>query len=249
MIANNKAYVFINGKKFFIKKDRYHNKYEIIVEKLANIAGVNCAKYHYSVKSNSYLSEDLNFLGDFKTAKELGLSIFENHLYKIWDFFEEKYPKESSKLMKEFIKVYLFNFFIVNPDLHSGNWGIVTNNDGTHSVYIFDNEYSFDDENCTCLTAELDDDFGYINCDILKNNIKELEYFLSVSSRESIELFINMFLKLTPDVFKMVILETGEDYGLSKNKINSLNRYYTTNYKLIKDALKKFDLVDDFSLK
>ncbi len=248
-------YIEVNNKNYFVKKDTYNDKHELIVERLANLVGIRCAHYYYREINGVgyYLSKDLSSNGIFFTADMLGLSRQSYSLYSVWDFFEKKYSDECSKLMSEFIRIYLFNFFTMNSDLHSGNWGILKNKNGNNSLYIIDNELSFNTEYGIYITSEIferKDEEDYDNYGFsLIENLKELEKFIKVSDKDSIGMLLELFNKLTPERFNIILGFIHQQYGLTKEQIDSLSELYKVNYDGIFHLLKFHNLVDDMVLK
>ena len=248
-------YIEVNNKNYFVKKDDNNDKHELIVERLANLVGIRCAHYYYREINGVgyYLSEDLSSNGIFLTADNLGLSRQTYSLYSIWSFFERKYPNECQKLMNEFIKIYLFNFFVLNSDLHSGNWGVLKDKNGNNSLYIIDNELSFNTEYGIYITSDIferKDEEEYDNYGFsLIENLKELDKFIKVSDKNSIEVLLELFERLTPENLNLILEFINQLYGLTREQMDELIKLYQRNYDGIFRLLKSHNLVDDMVLK
>ena len=255
MALGNNAFVFINGQKYYIKKDTFDDKHELIAERLAILANINCAHYIYQKKNGVgyYLSKDLSNNGDFFPADVLGLSRQSYSLYSVWNFFEKKYPKDCQKLMNEFIRIYIFNFFIMNSDLHSGNWGVLKDRNGNNSLYIIDNELSFNTEYGIYITSDIFERKGEEEYDnygfSLIENLKELDKFIKVSDKNSISALLELFERLTPENFNLILEFINQLYGLTGEQMDDLIKLYQRNYDGIFRLLKSHNLVDDMVLK
>ena len=251
----NNHYVVVNNQRYYCKLDKEEKKKELIVEYLAKIVNINCAHYEY-VNYNGhhyYLSEDLHTKGDFMTAFEVGLEVEEIYLYKIWDFIEDYYPQYAENLMKEYIKAFLFCFFILNSDFHSGNWGILMDDNLDRHLYILDNDLSFDDTIHHYITSEFyegspDIKYFFSNT-IIEENMKNLDLFIKTSSQEFIDELIDMYEKLSPEVFIQVLDTIKNKYGLKDSYYTKFVTLYEANYQAISELLKSHHLVDVLSLK
>lgn len=255
MRTKSNSFIVVDGRKYYVKKDEKGDKYELIVEKLAHIASVNCAHYYYKYVGNVgyYISDDIASDGKFITASDLGLGEDVYQLYEIWDFLEKHFPYDSASLMSDFVLVYLFNFFIINSDLHSGNWGIKTDQDGHHELYIFDNEYSFNTNACHYVTAEFfeyPDEFFH-NYDVfpVTENMKNLRHFIKTSDQLSNEVLVSLYELLDPPTFMHVLTEVDQEYGIKREEFRALKWLYETNYKEIGNLLREYKLIDGLVLK
>ena len=73
ILGKDKGTAEINGKKYFFKRNDAY--VEILVEKIADLFGLKHAHYFPITLygKNYYLSEDLNYQGQFETAFDAGI--------------------------------------------------------------------------------------------------------------------------------------------------------------------------------
>lgn len=240
IFSYNRGNLIIDGKKYFFKLIP-NNVYgiETLVENLAKLVDIKCPHYEYvTINGLNYsLSEDIAGTGDFYTAYELGF--FDNSLYDIWNVLEMQFPDKVSELMEKIIKIYIFDILLLNDDRNYGNYGFKVNDGKIEDVYIFDNEFSFQTGEVV-LSSKLDFkdklnkrvNIGNIPYE-LEPSIEELEYFLSTSSKEYIDLFNKIYMTLTPEVVKKEL-----DKSLVEDK-DSLYKIYRENYLLIERLINK----------
>ncbi len=255
MNPHNNSFIVKNGKRYYCKMDKYSRKKELIVERLAKLVNINCAHYEYMKYEgfHYYLSEDLSNKGDFVTGFDIGLELEEIYLYHIWDFFESYYPNFSVKLMRQYIRAYLFCFFVLNSDFHCGNWGVVMDDSLDRNLYIFDNELSFDEVDHNYITCEFYEgkaEYQHrLDSSSIEENMKNIDLFIKVSDEDSINELVQMYETLTPEVFLNVLCEVEKEYGISKAYKKEYYNLYVQNYEAIGALLKKYNLVDCLVLK
>ena len=255
MNPSNNRFIVQNGKRYYCKMDKFSRKVELIVERLAKLVDINCAHYEYTNYEgfNYYLSEDLSSLGDFVTGFDIGLELEEIYLYNIWDFFECYYPKFSVKLMQQYIRAYLFGFFVLNSDFHCGNWDILMDDNLDRNLYIFDNELSFDNTShhyITCEFYEGKPEYHHeLKASAIQENMKNLSLFIEVSDEDSVQEIVKMYEILTPEVFNSVLNDVEKHYGLKSSRRLEYYDLYVKNYEAIGTVLKKYNLVDCLVLK
>ena len=135
LVANNHRFMYINGKRYYVKlcEDNFNLK-EIIAKRLADILGIKCANYDIIKTDDNiyYVSEDLNILGN---ARNLSIiSAANSSLYLIWDALEKNLPG-SQELMQELIQIYFFDLLFLNSDRKLHNIMLV-NSDNKEIVLI-----------------------------------------------------------------------------------------------------------------
>jgi len=250
--------LYKNNKKYYLKPVR--NNLEPVLERLAKLALINCVHYERINLDglDYYISEDIAGEDEFLTAfniefpnedirsnKSLKLiknSMLEKNLYDIWTFLEQKYPDKIQFLMKEIVKIYLFDIITINGDRSLGNWGILFKNGEPDSVYILDNECSFNYEMESLISSKFDKsdtlknriNFDFVDNPAIEGNIEDLEYFLATTSQEFKDILIDMFAKLNPEVVKQILeeeeLKIGNGFKYEKEYLED----YTKNYELIR---------------
>lgn len=232
-------FVILNGKKYYVKKaEKSFETTELIVQDLANLLDIKCAKYE-SVNIDGvfyYLSEDLNEQG-----RLIPIDVFMPNklsLIDCWIALEKNFLN-ADKLMYDIVKIYLFDILFLNSDRHFGNIGLLQAKEKVE-VVMLDNEFAFDTLEVT-LTAKYSrgeesfsfDEEKYRKCErYLKYNLEELSYFLDVSSQEFINLFIDMYNKCS--VLEVEEIIKSHDQLHAKIFID----LYKKNYELIGTLIK-----------
>ena len=129
---------------FLVKKafKNYHYN-ELIGEKLSHVFDLFTPHNHVVKVAGDYyvLSEDLNKLGDFKTASQLGMPGRAYSLTDAWIFIETNFPKKRiSKLLLDLVRIYIFDVLFYHFDRNLNNWGIITT-EKENRLVILDNEF------------------------------------------------------------------------------------------------------------
>lgn len=219
---------------------------EIIAEKICNMLGINCAHYETLIINNEiyYFSKHLNTIGKFIPGDELGIS--QNNLYDIWATLEE-YFGNASLAMEDLVKIYLFDILFINSDRDNRNFGLVRINDETR-LYAYDNEFIFDDNDNVSLSAKHENydelkEYHEWNVNsyeehILKENMLELEYFLSESEDKYSAILENMLSMITPEVFLNILQEVELEVSGVINDKEMWYKLYSKNYNMIKELLE-----------
>ena len=249
------CFVVIQGKRYYFKfvEDEGH---ELVGDSLANICGINCAKDSIVLVKGDYyyLSYDLNNDGEYTDAAKLGFTSLS--MYNIWNTLEEKYPKYPKKLMKELVKIYVFDALLLYGDRHLNNFGILDDN-GTLSFYILDNEMIFsvtDDIRLKPIFSNGDKLKKYIDFNLdsetvpynLGENLKSFEYFIATLGEEFYKVVLDIYYKLTPDVVEKSLLKVHDDYDdiLEMDTIEEDMYLYNVNYDCVTKILVERGLIN-----
>lgn len=126
--------------------------------------------------SNDYV--DVNYLG----SDDL------NNLEVIWQALEDRYKDKIniSEVMEQFVLMYIFTIIFYDTDKHSGNWGMLENDNNVRLVPLFDNEFILND----CYSGVgLSVNFKDYNFDIMDSLIN----FFKISSKDFYNLFVSKF--------------------------------------------------------
>ncbi len=115
---------------------------ELIGSKLAPLFNLICPEFQVVEALGSYylLSKDLNEIGKFTTARNIGITDFINgSLYQIILYLNLNNMYNIS-LEQDLISLFLFDLLLANFDRHNCNWGIINNT----NIAILDNESILD---------------------------------------------------------------------------------------------------------
>lgn len=208
--------------------------HEIIGAKIAELMGINCAKYHF-IRVNEFpqlLSEDLNNDGSFRTMHSLGVYQDSCSLYDLWFVLEQKYG-DVTKEIYDLVKVYIFDILFMNIDRHGNNVGILFDKNGNRKITILDNEMILFYD-MVSISSE----------DVMKNTCvlaySELEHFFKVSSSEFIDLFMYYFRLFTPEYLEQILddIEQECDWPFYKeDMISQYRKHYEALLEVIKPLI------------
>lgn len=218
---------------------------ELIGEKLAKVFGLVCPHNLITEVDGQYyvLSENLNKLGEFKTASELGMPGKTYSLYDAWLFLAQNYPN-SLELSFDLVKIYIYDVLFYHFDRNLNNWGIITNASGT-KIVILDNEfilvnekdingsfYYFTKEQLRLYATlpkynpldyveptlpELEQSLilgELLDLELKPNIYRDFREFIKASSKEYQDLFIYYFNLLTPEFLKNILKEVETENNL-----------------------------------
>lgn len=222
-----------DGKKYYFKLNS-HDCIEIVVERIAKQLGICCA--HYGISSYDgkelYVSDSLNNDGEFILAQDLNID--GTNLFAIWRGIEKFYPQHVKLLMNDMIKIYIMDLLLMNFDRTDLNWGFYIK-DNNVRIAIIDSELAFSISSSYISCEERKNPFGLIS--INDDNIEILK-FLSVSSKEFVDLFARMYRLLTPEYIENVFLGVEKDIGRSIVAKDICLRIYNEHYQEIGEVIK-----------
>lgn len=232
---------------------------EIIGKMIADIMNLKCPKYFITTAAGTIhiLSEDINKYGEFTSSYNLNADkkdhvsysmadlyydedyydeetkkdLQGNSLYDIWPYLENNYDSDTSKrLMKDVIKMYIFDILFLNFDRRLGNWGILKYPNNQVDIVMFDNEYILDQSSSRASTVEMQTDFLAYG----PNTYQDLTTFVHESSKEYLNLFLHYIRLFTKSFLNTIISAAEETSGCQlENKENCLKLYETHREKLI----------------
>lgn len=248
---------FINyeGKRYYFKavEDEGH---ELVGDILANICGINTTSDRIVFVNNEYyyLSYDLNNDGIYQDAAKLGFISLS--MYDMWSTLEEKYPRDTKRLMEELVSIYVFDALLLYGDRHLNNFGIL-DNDGILKFYIMDNEMIFsatDDIKLKPILSNKDKLKKYVDFKLdsetvpynLKINLENFEYFIATLGNEFYKIVLDIYYKLSPEVVKRVLLKIHDDYEdvLEIATIKEDMYLYSINYECVTKILIERGLIN-----
>lgn len=167
--------------------DRLIKNIDIINDMGVRALGIN--------DSNDYV--DVNYLG----SDDL------NNLEVIWQALEDRYKDKIniSEVMEQFVLMYIFTIIFYDTDKHSGNWGMLENDNNVRLVPLFDNEFILND----CYSGVgLSVNFNDYNFDIMDSLIN----FFKISSKDFYNLFVSKFEMVEgniENIFELVEMQIG----------------------------------------
>lgn len=200
-------------------------KNELIGEKLAQVFGLNCPKYHY-VRINDFgyiLSEDLNKKGLFKNIEELGLAKESCKLEDICTLLESKHKLQKDAII-DIIKIYIFDIMFFNHDRDPLNWGIYFDSLGIKAITVLDHESLFQ----PLLTLKLYHTSKYI--------YKDIEDFLREAPEDFIHLFRYFYDLITPSYLLEILNEVEIENNITIDK-EKIIKIHEDNYNKIGSIL------------
>lgn len=229
-------WIKIDGIKYYFKPSfhRIDSYSEIIALHIAKHLGIEAITYDLAAFNNKigviskcYRKDDCEYVSgvdilydysknNSKELCELGLGnslsfdIGLNSLEIIWQALENRYkdnPKANiEELVYKIVLQYIFCILIAHSDKGPQNWEIEEGPEKIDIVPLFDNELSFENPDGY-------DYYSLLNPTIEENYIKipeSLRKFLSISSQEYIDLFLEKFNILTNEKLVEIINEVEE---------------------------------------
>ena len=228
LIGNDKGIIEIGGCRYYFKRNDAY--VEVLVEKIASLFNLHHANYiPIDVNGiNYYLSRDLNYLGNFITAEELGIMSY--NLGDIKDFVRDRFPNDYEYLKKDILKMFYMDLMILNIDRSNSNWGFL-NKDTDTSIYLLDNDLSFIHHQSM---------FTTLDNNIHRDSILEIDNIFNSFSDRDIKLFYEMYSILDNDTLMKLIEETEKDIRQELGyKENYLKRFNTQRWFIERNIEKK----------
>lgn len=238
------SWVTIEGKKYYVKKWRTRLGYsEVIADKIASMYGIRHASYTAVKVDNKlyFLSEDLEYLGNNLITSDV-FKVKNASLYEYWHYFHRFFPRYEEKLINELVRVYLMDIIISNPDRNQGNWGILEEQ-GIPSIVIFDNELIMRGEETKISSYYMEkDNRNYMKKPNYSTHppLEDLDNFLKESSEEYIIMFRKMLDKLTPDIFKSLLLSIESEYNDVVENMAWAIEEYQKHYAKLLEVLNRY---------
>lgn len=238
---NQTTKIDIDGVVYYAKQD--DDFLEVICSRLANICGIPCFQYEPVVIDeaiaqklgkdffpknrlpdntiNYVFSKDISYCGDFISARKKFPELNRLcSLYDIWNSIEKNYPDNTKKLMTEIVRMYIFDYFIMNDDRETLNYGILNSD----TVVVFDHQASFTVWTQTITT----EDAGFYD-----SKFVDIGIFLKTSSQEFVDLFENMLIMIPPKILNVTIKQIEHEYNIKIEKKLSFQAKYRINYNKI----------------
>lgn len=214
--------IYLNGYKCYVKPD--DDLVEIIGEELAKFIGLECIHYE-AVKINNVnyvISLDMNYNGKFKTFDDYLDRDCLYNLYSIWDFIESKFDN-CKELMHEITLMYIYDILFMHYDRSFENFGILDDK----KLILLDNSLIFKSDLPPLISSMFDvDDISNVYCDLYN--------YLTASSEEFVEEFMNIFNLVTPDKLDEIFNKIEKERKIKIKKRTEYNDLYKENYEIIK---------------
>jgi len=166
-----------------------------------------------------------------------------NDLENIWHALEYKYNKDKrfniEKVINQIVKMYIFTLLSYDTDKYAINWIIEESEDNIKLAPLFDNEDAFNynqgklNQKNNFATSMSSETYNH-------NQLEAIETFLSTSSSEYFNLFIEMFEKLLNN-FNEIIKNVEKQINTnipSHIKLKIMNGFYK-NMEQIRICLEK----------
>ena len=164
---------------------------------------------------HSYLKTHLSKDNDNKEKIAMN---YLNNLTDIWGALElkfglrEGFEKDIETIMEKLVKIFCFDLLMGNYDRGANNWGVIVGNQGVRLAPMFDNAFSL-----TFSTYDISPEYTE------RTDLNHyLERFFQTSSSEFVEIFYEMYDKLTLDklleIIDLVERERGINFELDSEK-------------------------------
>lgn len=200
--------------------------------------------YHNVIKDNEHLY-DLPKFDDVEEAFDVL-----NNLDDIWYALEhnyQDYPNKQEivyKLMKDIIKLFIFDLFMNQKDRHCSNYMICTNLNDKYDVSlgpVFDYGNSLFNNNG--LDDSIKADINNYNSKAKVSNKEVLITFLNKSSIEYKNMFFEVFETLTPQNFLDAVKRVEErcNGNIPINIKKKICMNFLSNYNEISDIINNYE--------
>lgn len=263
-------WITIEGENYYLKRSNYWEQELVVEEFLNllgienlhyDVAVLDGVKYliskDYRKSGKQYITgaqiledfyeqtkkDDKGYFKDnfgMRLNRRKGLAVTQlNNLENIWQAlafrYKNKLDKEKIvyKLVNELKKRLLVRGILLNDaDYHPNNW-IIEEAEEIKLVPNFDNE-------STLMTDIYGLPFGVTIENINDGAYSQLEYFLGVSDDESVNEFLEIFDKATPETLNDAILQVETKRSVIISKKSDFLENYTRNYEKLKDLVNKY---------
>lgn len=162
-----------------------------------------------------------------------------NNLEDSWLALAYRYRNnpDKDKIIYEIVNELKMRFLVrgillMDSDYHANNW-VIEEDDKVALVPNFDNE-------STLMTDIYGLPFGVSKENVNNSAYSQLEYFLSVSDSENVNLFIDLYDKAGPELLQEAILKVEQERGIKISKKNIFLENYTRNYENLKPLVNKY---------
>ena len=167
-----------------------------------------------------------------------------NNLEVISQAIEYKY-KDQNKNYKEaiykMVVYFIFNILLCQNDGMAPNWELEENENKISLAPIYDNEMCFASKNKGINMSNLSTNFN----DAKLSNEKKLDEFLTVSSKEFVELFLEKYESLSVDIFTKIIqsVENSIDNYIPSEVKENIMASFIENREKLEEVLNKHNLI------
>lgn len=272
-LSDNTDFFYINNKEYYFKPTSLAYN-ELVCSEIANLLNVNCVQYDLAILnrkegviSESYRKENATYIqgcdilekfwvDNKEFVNEMGLRNFDwkknwvgpnyihmNNLEIIWPCFYslyKKYPEEQiQKCINDLILQFIFMILTCQHDRGAHQWELEETPETISIVPMYDNEASFpDSEIWTGMST------GFGDCEQSPSVV--LKEFLTISSSEYVNLFLEKFNLLTEDAFIKAIhlVENKISAAIPLNDKDKLITNFRRNRSNIEKILEELNLMD-----
>ena len=250
----------LNNDIYYVKNSNYPYK-ELVISEFCHLLNIPCVNYElaekdneYYVISKSYRHNDCKYITgkelivrfldntDKKTKKELSIYNINydklNNLETIWLSLADNYAKSPTKyndirnVMVELLKQYFLMILIQDIDFHWYNWEIEESKDHIKLAPKYDNEGAFGGEFYGV-------PMGVAGDDPFQRTTDTLNYFISITANEDNEIFLELFNKATPELFKMALDNIKNKYDIESRFLDPMLIKYEGQYNKIEKLIKE----------
>jgi len=136
---------------------------------------------------------------------------------------------------------FIFNILLCQNDGMAPNWELEENENKISLAPIYDNEMCFASKNKGINMSNLSTNFN----DAKLSNEKKLDEFLTVSSKEFVELFLEKYESLSVDIFTKIIqsVENSIDNYIPSEVKENIMASFIENREKLEEVLNKHNLI------
>ena len=250
----------LNNDIYYVKISNYPYK-ELVISEFCHLLNIPCVNYElaekdneYYVISKSYRHNDCKYITgkelivrfldntDKKTKKELSIYNVNydklNNLETIWLSLADNYAKSPTKyndirnVMVELLKQYFLMILIQDIDFHWYNWEIEESIDHIKLAPKYDNEGAFGGEFYGV-------PMGVAGDDPFQRTTDTLNYFISITANEDNEIFLELFNKATPELFKTALDNIKNKYDIESRFLDPMLIKYQEQYNRLENLIKE----------
>lgn len=216
---------------YYIKETSYiEGIMELLGKILSDEMTLLCPEYYLVFINNLYytLSADLNDMGCFYTATDLGINSYTYSISQANELLKQKCNMQNN--ITDLLKIYFIDILFSHYDRSTNNWGVLYLPDDTKRVVIFDNSDLIDP-----LTSEDEVELSlyYTNMNPPDhiNRYLDFQNFITGANEEFIKLFKYYYDLINPSYFQKQFNALIEQHQSDKNTDSELMDNYVQRYQ------------------
>jgi hypothetical protein len=226
--------IVVDDKKYSYKRGKPNNV-NMIIERLASLVNIRCKHYDVAfIRGKRFNFNEILSYDYCETFNSLGISC--STLNDIEKSLKELYLNLYAVLTIELIKIYLFDILTLNPGRTSNNIWVCYNGFNDMDLLINHNNEAFSSLPMCGISS-----YNYdLSCDVIPlvlSPLDDLDYFLSTTYPEYVEILKEMLRILTPERVLSVIEELEEENKISIPLKEVYLERYRENYNRILDMM------------